>query len=90
MLNCGFGLLFLPAGGILLLVMGSSLAETVSEIFETWPGSVPVLFCTAICLLASMNDMAAPSVSLEGDRRKRARAGSEQGDCEICRCDDRQ
>ena len=66
MLNCGFGLLFLPAGGILLLVMGSSLAETVSEIFETWPGSVPVLFCTAICLLASMNDMAAPSVSLEG------------------------
>ena len=34
--------------------------------FDNQPGSAAVLLCTAVCVVASMNDMAAPSVSLEG------------------------
>ena len=30
------------------------------------PGSVMLILCAALCALASMNDMSAPSVSLEG------------------------
>ena len=66
MLNCGFGLLFLPVAAVYLLLRGTTLFGVLDEIFVAHPGAVPVLLCAAICLIASMNDMAAPAVSLEG------------------------
>lgn len=66
MLNCGFGTLFLPAAGIFLLIKGRGLIDALNSVFEGSAGIVPVLACAAACLLASMNDTAAPSVSLEG------------------------
>lgn len=66
MLNCGFGILFLLVGGVALLIKGSALSAVLAEIFSEYSGCVPVLLCTAVCMLVSMNDMAAPSVSLEG------------------------
>ena len=66
MLNCGFGLLFLLVGGVALLWRGDLVAEVLRELFSDDPGAVDVMACTAICFLASTNDMAAPSVSLEG------------------------
>lgn len=66
MLNCGLGTFILPALGILLLIKGSSFLGGVAELFAGQPGSVTVLLCSAICLVSSMNDCAAPSVSLEG------------------------
>ena len=66
MLNCGFGILMLPVAGIALLIKGRALAQLLDEAFGAGADIVPVLLSAALCLLASMNDMAAPSVSLEG------------------------
>ena len=66
MLNCGLGTLLLPIGGIFLLWKGGDMIPVLNEVFGAQPGSVPLLLCAMVCLLASMNDMAAPSVSLEG------------------------
>lgn len=66
MLNCGFGTLFLPAAGIFLLIKGRLLIDNLNVLFQDGGAIVPVLLCAAACLLGSMNDAAAPSVSLEG------------------------
>ncbi len=66
MLNCGFGILLIPACGVLLLIKGRELCETLNTVLVSWPDSAAVLLCAAFCLIASMNDMASPSVSLEG------------------------
>ena len=66
MLNCGLGILLLFVCGILLLIKGAEMISVLNAIFDGSAGSIPVLLCTAICLIACMNDMAAPSVSLEG------------------------
>ena len=66
MLNCGIGVLMIPAAGVLLLLKGG---EWLGLLKAVLPGADSVLAALAIsvaCLLASMNDMAAPSVSLEG------------------------
>ena len=66
MLNCGLGIVMLPAAGIALLIKGRALAQLLDGVFGAGADIVPVLLSAALCLLASMNDMAAPSVSLEG------------------------
>ena len=66
MLNCGLGILFLPALGVLFLIKGPALCAAIGKIFTARPDCASILLCTLLCLAASMNDMAAPSVSLEG------------------------
>lgn len=66
MLNCGLGILLLPIAGVMLLWQGSAVISVLNEIFGARAGCAPVLLCAVICMLASMNDMAASSVSLEG------------------------
>lgn len=66
MLNCGLGIVTLPVAGIALLIKGRALAQLLDDAFGAGADIVPVLLSAALCLLASMNDMAAPSVSLEG------------------------
>lgn len=56
----------LLAAGIALLIKGRALAQLLDGVFGAGADIVPVLLSAALCLLASMNDMAAPSVSLEG------------------------
>lgn len=65
MLNCGLGLVMLPLTGVLLLWKGSDVVSLVNQLL---PGGdpLPVLLCTCVCAVASMNDMAVPSISLEG------------------------
>lgn len=65
MLNCGLGLVLLPFAGAALLWKGSDLVSAVDLLLPEG-GAIPVLLCTAACAMASMNDMAVPSVSLEG------------------------
>lgn len=63
MLNCGMGILLMPASAILLLWK----AETIRPVLSIVPQElVSLLAIGAVCLMASMNDMIAPSVSLEG------------------------
>ena len=58
MLNCGLGILMLPVAGIVLLIKGGALGRMLADVFSGNVGVVPVLMCAAVCLLASMNDMA--------------------------------
>lgn len=66
MLNCGLGTLLLPVCGVLLLLKGGELIPVLDEVVGARPGCTPLLLCAALCVLASMNIMAAPSISLEG------------------------
>ena len=60
MLNCGLGILLLPVTGVLLLIKGEAVSQVFDQIFTGRPDIAAVLLCTALCLLASLNDMAAP------------------------------
>ena len=67
MLNCGLGILLLPTMGIFLLIhdaVPSILDNAFSSSGIMNAGAV--LICTMLCLVATMNDMAASSISLEG------------------------
>lgn len=66
MLNCGLGVLLLPVCGVVILIKGAAVTGALNAAFAGKPGCTAVLMCAAVCMLASMNDMAAPSVSLEG------------------------
>lgn len=66
MLNCGLGIVFIPVIGVLLLVKGSALVEVINAALGVGYNFPAVLACAAVCAAASMNDMTAPSVSLEG------------------------
>ena len=66
MLNCGLGVLLVPAIGVLLLIKGRVICETVGKAISGRPDFPAILVCAMLCMLASMNDMAVPSVSLEG------------------------
>lgn len=66
MLNCGLGTLLLIVFGVFLLIKGGEYSKLLGQIFIGHPGTVPILFTAIVCLVASMNDITAPSVSLEG------------------------
>lgn len=66
MLNCGLGILVMPIVAIVLFVKGENIINVMNAIFGGVEGLVPMLACAAICMSVSMNDITAPSVSLEG------------------------
>lgn len=68
MLNCGFGVIIMPIAGILLLIRGAALRSMLFELFDSSTGTIAILAAAAVCLVSTMNDMTAPSVSLEGKR----------------------
>ena len=66
MLNCGLGIILLPALGIVLLIKGSSILPILSQLLGGSTGLPAVLLTACICMVISMIDLSAPSVSLEG------------------------
>ena len=66
MLNCGLGVLLIPACGVLLLLKGQMVLEAINKALSGRPDAAAVILCAALGLLGAMNDSAAPSVSLEG------------------------
>ena len=64
MLNCGLGIIFMPIAAVLLVWKAGPVQEFVSVPFIQ--KYIPLLALGAICLIATMNDMTAPSISLEG------------------------
>ena len=66
MLNCGLGILGLVIGAAAVLWKGAEFFSVLELLFVDNMETVPVLLAAAACMLVSMNDMAAPSVSLEG------------------------
>ena len=66
MLNCGLGILLLPIAGAALLWKGGTIIAVLNGVFGAREDCTPLILCALVCVLASMNDMATPSVSLEG------------------------
>lgn len=66
MLNTGLSTVLCPALGIFLLVKGDSIVGSLLGIEGASPDLIGLCVAVAICFAASMNTIAAPSVSLEG------------------------
>lgn len=70
MVNTGFGLLILVVGAILLLIKSADIRTMVHSALTQIPflsdSSLAVAGAFAVCVIASMCDIAAPSISLEG------------------------
>ena len=66
MLNNGLGILLLPVLGIVLLIKGADILSAVGVAFGDRTDFSALILCAVLMLVSTMNDMAAPSVSLEG------------------------
>lgn len=66
MLNCSLGTLFLIVASVFLLIKGNWIQNALLQFFEADMGMVSLIGCVGVCGLVSMNDITAPSVSLEG------------------------
>ena len=66
MLNTGLSTLFLMIGGVALIWKGKEFVQVLDTVLGGVAGGAAVLLASIVCFAASMNDMAAPSVSLEG------------------------
>lgn len=64
MLNCGLGILLMPIAAAVLVWKAETVRTFAAEFLPA--GLLPLLVTAAVCLLAAMNDITAPSVSLEG------------------------
>lgn len=65
LLNCGLGSLFLLIAACVLPWKGGQILS-LTQMVPTWQSILPLLTAAAICMIASMNIVTAPSVSLEG------------------------
>lgn len=66
MLNCGLGTVLLLVAGIAVLVKQNDLMSILTEMFSGYESFIPLLAVAAICIMTTMNDITATSVSLEG------------------------
>ena len=66
MLNCGLGTLFLVVAAAAIVIKGGVIRNFVSMVFANDLGPVALICTAAVCLMTTMNDITAPSVSLEG------------------------
>ena len=65
MLNCGLGSVFMIAAGVGILIKSSSIAKAFAFLGVD-DGTLALLVTAATCLMATMNDITAPSISMEG------------------------
>lgn len=65
MLNCGLGTLLIPAVGVLALIKGKMIVGQINSGFGV-DGLAEIAVFSLLCLASTMNDLAAPSISLEG------------------------
>lgn len=66
MLNCGMGSVLLVIAAIALVWKGEALLQNIDLPFAELSSVLPIMSAIAICMIMSLNDTAAPSVSLEG------------------------
>ena len=69
MLNCGLGLVLLLAAAVAALIKKDVVRGAVEQVAERMPAllpALPVFLCGAVILIAALNPISAPSVSLEG------------------------
>ena len=66
MLNCSLGTVMMIAMAVVCLVKGQYVVDMITKIPGLPDGVLVFGACIAVCAAASMNDLTAPSVSLEG------------------------
>ena len=66
MLNCSLGTLIMIALAVVCLVKGQYVVDMITKIPGLPDGVLVFGACIAVCAAASMNDLTAPSISLEG------------------------
>lgn len=66
MLNCGMGIILMPIYAVAISWKGGSFLATLDVLFEGRAGCIALLLSVVLCGIAGMNNMIAPSVSLEG------------------------
>lgn len=66
MLNCGLGILLMPIAAVALIIKSDWINELVTLFRLSNSNILPLMIAAAVCMIASMNDITAPSVSLEG------------------------
>ncbi len=66
MLNCGLGIVLMLGAAVALLIRQERVRETVFEALGEGNALIPLIAVAIICMTSTMNDMTAPSVSLEG------------------------
>ena len=64
MLNCGLGILFMPLAAVMLVWKADVIREIISAPFLQ--KYIPLVALAGIAVIATMNDITSPSVSLEG------------------------
>lgn len=66
MLNCGLGVVFMIVAAIALLLKGDAVINMMLGVLAGSEEMLPLIGTAAVCLCAALNDITAPSVSLEG------------------------
>ena len=66
MLNCGLGIIIMLVSAGALLWKQAMIREVLFGASAGKEGIIPLIEAGAVCLLSAMNDITAPSVSLEG------------------------
>ncbi len=66
MLNCGLGAVFMLVAAAALVWKGGMVRELLQTVFAGYQETAFLASAAVVCLLAAMNDLTAPSVSLEG------------------------
>lgn len=69
MLNSGLGLVFMVAAAVAAFIKMDAVRDFLAQLAESAPEvmpALPILSCGIVMLLAAMNPITAPSISLEG------------------------
>lgn len=71
MLNCGLGTILILVAAGTMLIKGPAAMVVLREVFQGEafqgePNLIPLLMCLGLCSMAGMNDITAPSITLEG------------------------
>ena len=66
MLNCGLGIVFILVAAIAIIVEYKDFSQLIFGMFPGLGDVIPLIAVAGICMMTTMNDMSAPSVSLEG------------------------
>lgn len=66
MLNCGLGIIIMLIAAAAMLIKGHVLAEMLPKLYDGAESIIPLIIAATLCSITTMNDITAPSVSLEG------------------------
>lgn len=67
MLNCGLGTVLMIAATVAMLIKAQWINAFLEPLREITADILPLILTAALCMMVTMNDITAPSISLEGN-----------------------